>query len=72
MKTKLTRRDVFAYVENGFSKCPFCKSPDVSGDSVEVDSRNAEQSVSCAKCGAEWTDVYTLSDVIVVSPPTEG
>jgi hypothetical protein len=55
------------YVQSGGCKCPSCGSDDITGDSVEIDAGCAKQSVYCSECGAEWTDVYSLSSISDVS-----
>lgn len=42
---------------------PKCRSLDITGDSVEVDSGGASQDVSCNVCDSTWTDVYKLDYV---------
>ena len=48
------------YVERGGCFCPFCRSSDISGDSVEVDDAGARQEVICNSCERSWTDYYEL------------
>jgi formate dehydrogenase maturation protein FdhE len=60
---KLTEDQKKAYMENAANLCPFCKSPDITGGSVDIDGREAWQEVSCNECPGEWRDVYTLSFV---------
>jgi transcription elongation factor Elf1 len=43
--------------------CPFCGSPDIEGQSVEVDGSYANQRVSCVACGRRWYDNYSLTSV---------
>jgi hypothetical protein len=51
------------YVNGNHGLCPACQGNDITGDSVQIDDNRASQSVGCSDCDAEWTDVYTLSDV---------
>ena len=51
------------YLKNA-GECPKCGSMDIGGDSIEVDGNCCWQTVSCSKCGTNWHDVYTLSNVI--------
>lgn len=52
-----------AYIKSGYTKCPKCKSENIEGGSVEIDCNGASQDVTCLDCNAEWTDIYTLTDV---------
>lgn len=49
------------YVETGGTRCPFCGSQSIEGDSFEVDAGGAAQEVGCNNCDKTWTDVYTLT-----------
>jgi len=60
---KLTEELKKAYIKNAANICPFCKSPDISGGSVDISGREARQEVSCNECHERWCDVYTLSFV---------
>jgi hypothetical protein len=41
--------------------CPFCKSVDIEGGSVEINAGVATQEVMCNECDAEWEDTYVLT-----------
>jgi hypothetical protein len=59
MLTKEQKRD---YLANS-GKCPFCKSTDLGGESLEIDGDYAWQDVMCYSCKKQWTDYYKLWDV---------
>jgi formate dehydrogenase maturation protein FdhE len=40
--------------------CPVCRSENVQGGDIEVDSNGALQYCECLSCHATWTDVYEL------------
>lgn len=42
------------------SKCPFCGSDNISGDSIDIVSGEAYQEITCNECENEWMDVYQL------------
>lgn len=69
MKTKLTANDEKDYVKKGFAHCPFCKSSDIDGESVNIDGKTAIQDIGCLNCGAQWTDVYKLTGIDVTFEP---
>ena len=43
--------------------CPFCNSRSIEGDQYDGDFNQVWQKVHCNHCHADWTDVYTLTDV---------
>lgn len=45
------------------SECPVCKSADITGGPVEIENGKALQKCSCDECDAEWTAVYSLSEI---------
>jgi transcription elongation factor Elf1 len=59
----LTKEQKDKYLASAATICPFCGEPDISGDSIEVESMECWQNVSCAACGETWRDVYTLAFV---------
>jgi transposase-like protein len=63
-QTKFTPEQKKAYIEGESAHCPLCKSDDIEGDHMEVDSTGAWQEVKCNACGATWQDVYKLIDII--------
>jgi len=62
-KIVLTEKQVKEYVKGGWSKCPFCKSSDIEGQSVDMTGNFVYQEVSCKKCKREWMDTYELTDM---------
>ena len=60
---KLTQEQKKAYMEGGANLCPFCKSADITGGSIDIDGREAWQEVSCNECNEQWRDVYKLAFV---------
>lgn len=44
--------------------CPFCGSPDIEGESVEIEGRQAFQHCTCVGCGRGWTDVYEIEGFV--------
>ena len=41
-----------------WSQCPFCKSQDIEGNSVEVEGLESWQQMSCSRCQGTWAEVY--------------
>ena len=58
----ITAKQKKAYLKNS-SHCPFCKSTDITGESIEVDGNLAWQEIGCNKCGKIWFDYYKLFDM---------
>jgi hypothetical protein len=57
------------YLKTGGVFCPFCKSPDIEGGSVDIIASEAIQDVSCVTCGGAWRDTYKLHTVEAVDDP---
>lgn len=51
------------------SKCPYCGSENLDCGTMQVDGKDAWQSVECNDCHAQWRDVYKLADVESVALP---
>jgi hypothetical protein len=45
----------------GGNCCPFCRSENITGGSVEINNGGAYQTVGCDDCDKEWTDTYALT-----------
>jgi len=60
------------YLNGNTNGCPICDSPNIEGGSLEADGNNVWQVITCGDCYAEWTDVFTLSDIEVTSYPTNA
>jgi hypothetical protein len=59
----LTYEQKQEYIKKGGNSCPHCKALDIKGGDVEMDGDTLRQKVVCCECKAEWTDVYTLTDI---------
>jgi transposase-like protein len=60
---KLTQAQREEYVKHGGISCPFCKSPDIEGSELTVDSGFCFQEIACLECSEAWTDEYVLTGV---------
>jgi len=54
----------------GAGYCPFCKSAQIEGDSLEVEGDAVYQDVRCLECEAQWQDEYHLKNARVLYPPS--
>jgi transcription elongation factor Elf1 len=61
--SKLTPQQKKDYLGRSYCHCPVCKSNDISGGRIEVDSDSAWQEVVCSSCGFRWNDIYKLIDI---------
>ncbi len=52
------------YLKGRGTHCPFCGSEQIEGSHVEVDGGRAVQPIGCLICDKEWSDIYTLDDVV--------
>ncbi len=68
----MRRMTIKQYIYNNGQKCIFCGREDLRGDSTEISSGQAAQSVTCGICGASWTDVYILNNVVNIEKPEKG
>ncbi|MFA5401343.1 MAG: hypothetical protein WC359_12920 [Dehalococcoidia bacterium] len=60
---EITKEQRKEYISSGWGKCPFCKSKDTEGYSIDIDGNHAHQECNCLTCNSLWVDIYTLSDV---------
>lgn len=59
----LTAEQKTKYLESQGAQCPFCGDSDISGGSINIESGQAWQNLTCGACGEHWRDVYTLAAV---------
>lgn len=57
------------YLKYRGTRCPFCRSDDISNGDSNTDDNWHSISVTCDCCGATWDDVYTLNNVNDLEPP---
>jgi len=57
------------YIQKGGVKCPFCLRDEIEGAGVEIDAGQASQDITCNLCGASWTDVYVLTNIVNLNDP---
>lgn len=61
---ELTKEQIQDYIERGGTRCPSCKSENITGTSrCEVDCGICTQNVHCDDCGLTWDDVYKLVNI---------
>lgn len=62
----------YAVDETNWQACPICDSSQIEGGNIEIEDKEAWQSVSCLKCGGSWIEVYeaTLRHDIVQGETT--
>ena len=61
--SNLTEEQKQEYINTSFTKCPFCKSDQTEGSSINIDSNSAWQKITCLHCDKQWNDIYTLTDI---------
>lgn len=49
------------YLAAGGTRCPYCRSNDISAGELSAEGREASQEVGCSRCGAVWFDVFALT-----------
>lgn len=55
------------YIAEGGGYCPFCKSENFEGGSIEIIENGAFQECTCLDCNAKWVDKYLLDDCELIS-----
>jgi alkylhydroperoxidase family enzyme len=73
----LTEAQKAAYVAARGLCCPYCASDDLNPHmDLSADGPDVTQTVTCASCGEEWVDGFTLTGVTTEddqgTPPQEG
>jgi hypothetical protein len=43
--------------------CPYCETEQIEGGNLNTGDCHVWQEIKCLKCGKEWIDVYSLTDV---------
>ena len=60
------------YIKAGGLHCPYCRTDEIEGYSIDIGGGEAWQEVSCLRCHASWKDVYTLTSLEPHNgPPTQ-
>jgi hypothetical protein len=59
----LSKGKVRRYVKGGGVCCPYCGSPSLEGNSMDIDGPIVTVEVTCTKCKKKWQDLYKLYDV---------
>lgn len=60
------------YLASEGARCPWCRSGDLEGDSIEMDGDVAWEQIRCNDCGGVYLDIYRLVGFEVKDPPTEN
>jgi len=61
---KLTRQQVAKWRRTGGNKCPHCRGSDLETVGRNGDADYLTHDIQCRGCGAEWTELYTLSGLV--------
>ena len=40
--------------------CPVCRSKQITGHNIKIDTNYASQEITCNECGSSWHDIYKL------------
>lgn len=69
---QLSAADRKTYVKSGGNKCPFCKDENyMETNGHDADCNYDAKYVQCEKCGAEWTEIFILSNIEITTRPTK-
>ena len=75
MKNNLRHNDIPKYLKEYMHSdhlCPWCKSENIEGGSVERDSCGATQPVHCPDCGKDWYDDLALTGISIPTTNPDG
>lgn len=64
MSKPITEEVQKEYVKEGGGYCPYCRSTQVEGDSVDFEAGGIYQPMGCNACGETWVDCYHLGNVL--------
>jgi len=70
-KRDITVKDIARYVQQGGPSCPFCSSNNLTPMQFDPGEGQVWQNVVCENCGAEWQDVYELTQIDIFRTPDE-
>jgi transcription elongation factor Elf1 len=56
----MTEQQEADYIRSPYH-CPYCNSRDILP--LELDTESFTQTVQCAGCGKQWTEVYGVTDI---------
>ena len=56
----LSQEHVKKYLDEGGTRCPYCQSYDIIGESWEAGAGEAWHEMRCEACGESWEDQYGL------------
>ena len=62
-KQVLTQEQKKYYLDHQGTRCPFCKTDNITAESMQSDCDSAWCKVFCEECLKDWIDVYKLIDV---------
>ena len=62
-------KQAMKYLEQRGRSCPLCGSSDIEGGSMDFESGEIAQRISCHECNERWTDVYKL---VALADPDSG
>jgi len=60
----VTVEEVDPYVANAGTRCPFCDSDQVEGDTITMGAGSANQEMGCLDCDKAWQAQYKLTGYV--------
>ena len=61
VESELTPVELERYLLADGGVCPFCSAWEIEGGSIDIESGNAYQEITCARCDGNWVDRYRLA-----------
>ena len=69
---EMSREEIQEYRSNNGARCPHCGDHELHKQKAVDTAERLERSVQCCCCGAKWTEQFSLTNVVPVSPPTQN
>ncbi len=64
LKRELTKKDLKAFIDDGFDRCPKCKSYEyLSWDSLDAEGEYVWQNFRCSKCSMDGSVLYKVERI---------
>jgi len=59
----MKQEDIDKYINHRGLHCPYCNSPEIEGNYVNVDAGFAWQKIKCLNCDKSWINIYKLVNI---------
>ena len=60
----MSKQQQAEYVKSHGARCSYCQSDEIDATEANVDAGTISQRVECLACRKDWSDLYTLTEII--------